>query len=60
MLPDVRVDVFSELLARGLVSLVEDILLYTDAETVTSCSLVCSNWARSVQHRHGEAIQVLM
>jgi len=52
MLPDVRVDVFSELLARGLVSLVEDILLYTDAETVTSCSLVCSNWARNFeQHK---------
>ena len=46
MLKDVRVDLFSELLARGLVSLVEDILLYTDADTVTSCSLVCHHWAR--------------
>ena len=46
MLPEVRVDVLTELLARGLVSLVEDILLYTDAKTVTSCSLVCRNWTR--------------
>ena len=46
MVADVRVDVFTELMARGLVSLVEDILLYTDAETVTSCGLVCRNWTR--------------
>ena len=40
----VAVDIFSELFARGLLDVVETILLFTDGATVTSCLQVSREW----------------